>query len=44
MKDWYKISKLRDLTNLIQLINVNEDMPNKYANIKVLVVNILKEF
>jgi aminoglycoside phosphotransferase (APT) family kinase protein len=44
MKDWYKISKLRDLTNLVQLINANEDMPNKYANIKVLVVNILKEF
>lgn len=44
MKDWYKISKLRDLTNLIQLINGNGDMPNKYANIKVLVVNILKEF
>lgn len=44
MKDWYRISKLRDLTNLIQLINVDEDMPNKYANIKALVVNILKEF
>lgn len=42
--DWYKISKLRDLTNLIQLINANGDMPNKYANIKVLVVNILKQF
>lgn len=44
MEDWYKISKLRDLTNLIQLINANEDMPNKYGNIKALVVNILKEF
>lgn len=44
IKDWYKISKLRDLTNLIQLINASEDMPNKYANIKVLVVNMLKEF
>ncbi|OOM72491.1 homoserine kinase [Clostridium puniceum] len=44
MDSWYKISKLRDLTNLIQLINANEDMPNKYANIKILVVNILKQF
>ena len=44
MKDWYKISKLRDLTNLIQLINADGEMPNKYTNIKALVVNILKEF
>ncbi|WP_160687458.1 aminoglycoside phosphotransferase family protein [Clostridium sp. C2-6-12] len=44
IEDWYKISKLRDLTNLIQLINGNEDMPNKYANIKAVVVNILKQF
>ena len=32
--DWYKISKLRDLVNLIQLIDAKENMPNKYANIK----------
>ena len=44
IKDWYRISKLRDLTNLIQLINTDEEMPNKYAHIKVLVVNILKQF
>ena len=44
MDDWYRISKLRNLTNLVQLINANHDMPNKYANIKVLVVNILKQF
>jgi aminoglycoside phosphotransferase (APT) family kinase protein len=44
MDDWYKISKLRDLTNLIQLINADEEMPNKYANIKALVDNILKQF
>ena len=31
MDDWYKISKLRDLANLIQLINAKENMPNKYA-------------
>jgi aminoglycoside phosphotransferase (APT) family kinase protein len=44
MENWYKISKLRDLTNLIQLINADEEMPNKYANIKEVIVNILKEF
>lgn len=44
MEDWYKISKLRDLTNLIQLINADEEMPNKYANIKALVDNMLKQF
>lgn len=44
MEDWYNISKLRDLTNLIQLINSDEDMPNKYANIKAIVVKILKRF
>ena len=44
MRDWYKISKLRDLTNLIQLINADEDMLNKYTSIKALVVNILKQF
>lgn len=32
--NWYKISRLRDLTSLIQLINGEEEMPNKYKNIK----------
>jgi aminoglycoside phosphotransferase (APT) family kinase protein len=38
-KDWYKISKLRDLINLIQLINGEEEMPNKYQNINNIVMN-----
>ncbi|BCZ49341.1 hypothetical protein psyc5s11_54080 [Clostridium gelidum] len=38
-KNWYKISKLRDLVNLIQIINGEEDMPNKYSNIKNIVIN-----
>jgi aminoglycoside phosphotransferase (APT) family kinase protein len=38
-KDWYKISKLRDLINLIQLIDGEENMPNKYANIKHIIIN-----
>lgn len=42
--DWYNISKLRDLVNLIQLIDAKEDMPNKYANVKRIIVNILKQF
>ena len=42
--NWYKISKLRDLVNLIQLIDAKKQMPNKYANIKTIVVNILKKF
>ena len=42
--DWYKVSKLRDLVNLIQLIDSKENMPNKYANIKMIVINILKQF
>lgn len=41
IKNWYKVSKLRDLANLIQLINGEEDMPNKYSNIKsILIKNI----
>ena len=38
-KDWYKISKLRDLINLIQLIDGEENMPNKYAHIKEIIIN-----
>ena len=44
MNDWYKISKLRDLTNMIQLINAKENMPNKYATLKMITGNILKMF
>jgi len=44
MTDWYKISKLRDLVNMIQLINAKEDMPNKYATLKMITGNILKIF
>lgn len=42
--DWYKISKLRDLINLIQLMDTNEDMPNKHMNIKKIIVDILEQF
>lgn len=40
--DWYKISKIRDITNLIQLIDKEEDMPNKYFDIREKMKNILE--
>jgi aminoglycoside phosphotransferase (APT) family kinase protein len=42
--NWYEISKLRDLVNLIQLIDAKGNMPNKYRNIKDIIINILKQF
>ena len=42
VKDWYKISKIRDLINLIQLIDGEENMPNKYTNIKNIIINNIK--
>lgn len=40
--DWYKISKIRDITNLLQLINKDEDMPNKYFDIREKMKKILE--
>jgi len=42
--DWYKVSKLRDLVNLMQLIDAKEHMPNKYASIRTIIVNTLRQF
>lgn len=42
VNNWYKISKIRDLVNLIQLINGEKDMPNKYNDIKDIIVNNVK--
>lgn len=44
MNNWYKISKLRDLINLIQLISGEKDMPNKYKNIKNIIKRTLKKY
>ncbi|MBW6411497.1 phosphotransferase family protein [Clostridium weizhouense] len=44
IKDWYKIAKLRDLVNLIQLISANEEMPNKYKEIKGIIMKTLDIF
>lgn len=38
-RNWHKISKLRDLINLIQLIDGEVNMPNKYNNIKNIIIN-----
>lgn len=40
--DWYKISKIRDITNLLQLIDKDEDMPNKYSDIREKMKKILE--
>lgn len=40
--DWYKISKIRDITNLLQLIDKDEDMPNKYIDIIERIKRILE--
>ncbi|WP_238919143.1 aminoglycoside phosphotransferase family protein [Clostridium sp. YIM B02555] len=42
--NWYKVSKLRDLTNLIQLINTEDDMPNKHKHIKKMIISTINNF
>ncbi|GAA0079146.1 hypothetical protein UT300005_35250 [Clostridium sp. CTA-5] len=44
IKGWYKIAKLRDLVNLIQLISAKEEMPNKYKEIKGIIMKTLNIF
>lgn len=41
-ENWYKISKIRDITNLLQLIDKDEDMPNKCSDIKEKMKKILE--
>lgn len=40
--NWYKISKLRDLATLIQMIDTEEELPEKYKDIKKLIISYLK--
>ena len=42
--EWYKVSKLRDLVNMIQLLNAKENMPNKYKTLKKIISNTLQLF
>lgn len=40
--DWYRISKIRDIPNLLQLMDTDEQMPHKFNNIISILNNILK--
>lgn len=42
--DWYKISKIRDLINLIQLLDTTEYMPKKHTEIINMIDTILKKY
>lgn len=41
-ENWYKLCKVRDLANLLQLLGFEEDMPNKYREIKSIIMKILE--
>lgn len=42
--DWYKLSKLLDLVNPLQMLGAKENLPQKYADLKNLIVNTLDFF
>lgn len=42
--NWYEVSKIRDLVNLIQLLMNDKEMPNKCKDIKKIVTNIVNQF
>lgn len=39
--DWYALSKLRDLVNPLQMLGANENSPQKYTDLKNLVLDTL---
>lgn len=43
-KNWYKLGKLRDLVNLIQMINGENDLPEKHKNFKKLIISTLQNY
>ncbi|WP_454051927.1 phosphotransferase family protein [Clostridium sp. Marseille-Q7071] len=43
-KNWYKLGKLRDLVNLIQMINEENDLPEKHKNFKKLIISTLQNY
>ena len=43
-ENWYKLSKIRDLANLIQLIGFEQDMPNKYSDVKSLILRTIDDY
>lgn len=44
MDNWYNISKIIDLLSLIQLMNRDEDMPNKYNKIIQIIEVVIEKF
>lgn len=42
--EWYKLSKLRDLANPLQMLGATEDCPQKYADLKNIVLSTLAFF
>jgi serine/threonine protein kinase len=42
--DWYKLSKLRDLANPLQMLGANENSPQKFADLRSLVIDTLTFF
>lgn len=42
--NWYEVSKMLDLLSLIQLMSRDEDMPNKYMQIKDMIECSIKKF
>lgn len=42
--NWYELSKLRDLVNPLQMIGAKEDLPQKYADLKNIILNTLVFF
>ena len=42
--DWYQLSKLRDLVNPLQMLGAKENLPQKYADLKNIVLNTLAFF
>lgn len=42
--DWYELSKLRDLVNPLQMLGAKENLPQKYTDLKNIVLNTLAFF
>lgn len=43
-KNWFDLSKLRDLVNPLQMIGTEKDMPEKFKDLKEIVLSTLKYF
>ncbi|MDU1412680.1 MAG: aminoglycoside phosphotransferase family protein [Clostridium sp.] len=42
--DWYELSKLRDLVNPLQMLGAKENLSQKYADLKDIILNTLAYF